>query len=159
MGQWRMCMSTAHAHSMCPLVLATVCMCGVYGAPWAQNSRGLTMCESSEAKIELYWWLSKGTNKLRVYTFHLDQDLLWLQKEDSGVLRNMNDQWTLSHSFLLRLFSCISQLLSLSIEVEGKIGQPITPFPFCPSLVINKTKVETLAEGLHIRKWNRKQLN
>lgn len=74
----------------------------------------------------------------------MNQSLLQIKKDGNCVLRNMNDWETSSYSFLLRFLSCISQSFALkyNIERKGKIGQPIEPLPFNPSLFISKLEVQ-----------------
>lgn len=80
------------------------------------------------------------------HAFHLNQNLLLTGKEDNGVLRNMNDQETLS-SFPLMLLPSVSQSLvpkMRTLKEREKIGQPLVLFYFSPSLLISKLKVESV---------------
>ena len=64
-----------------------------------------------------------------------------MQEKGKDILRNTTSQEILSYSFLLLLFSCISQQLMLKMDdTEGK-GKT-APFPLGPSLVIRELKGE-----------------
>lgn len=57
-------------------------------------------------------------------------ELLQTQRENNGVLRNMNNQETILHSFLLTLAPCVSELLYIKnddTEAKEKQGNPHFP--------------------------------
>lgn len=90
--------------------------------------------------------MTKALTVPRGCAFHFNQNLLQVQKEGNGILRNTRDQRTLSYPFLCVLIPCITIYTENDvIEGRGKVGQSIVPFPFSPSLL-------RLVGCMHIKK-------
>lgn len=81
-------------------------------------------------------------------TFHLNQNLLWMQKEGSGILRNMNVREP--YHFLI-LFLCISQPLML--RRKGHQQKPFFPLSVLSYSSVNRK--QRLLQYAQIEKWNK----
>lgn len=93
--------------------------------------------------------VSKSADSRERPCFPSEPELASNGEEDKGVLRNMNDQETLSYPFRLMLLLSVSQSLvpkMMTLKERGKIGQPLVLFYFyfSPSLLISKLKVESV---------------
>ena len=99
----------AHDCSLPPCLYASI-----PSAPWAQNFSEFTMHGSSvRLRASVGKHIRSITKGLRGHAFHLNQ--LALNTESTGVLRNMNDQGSLSYLFLFVLSLFNSQLLTLKV--------------------------------------------
>lgn len=125
MGQQSMCLSRGDAHNVIlhhSLPPHSHVAFGMPNARWHRVSADCDACLFSETQREykvsvLCLQVSKrgADSPERLHRFHLNQSLLLTQKERNSLLRNTNDQWTLSYPFLLLLLPFISQPLTWRI--------------------------------------------
>lgn len=103
--------------------------------------------------------LSKWTAP-RGHNFHLNQNLLWTQKENRSILRNMNNQWALSYPSLFSYFPVLANHSCWKWVHRRKekdranhsfffFQSFLSVLSFSPSL-----RKRVLIECLHCKKWN-----
>ena len=121
----------------------------ILGDPW-WNQHDLAWSKGSESGPRQRAALTIPSSQQS----HLNQNLLWKQKEVSGLLRNMNYQGALC-LFLFLSLPCVSNQPLLweknDTEVKG-IKDDAPPFPLKPSL-IHVPKAESAGKVCLIWEW------